>query len=107
MEGGLKFSEDLNLANYFLYDRLKEKREEHPAILFGEYSYTYKDIAKATDGLRRYFQEVGLRREERVLILLPDVPPFAWSLMATYADCLLYTSPSPRDATLSRMPSSA
>ena len=25
----------------------------------------------------------------------------------TYKDCLLYTSPSPRDATLSRMPSSA
>ena len=24
-----------------------------------------------------------------------------------YNDCLLYTSPSPRDATLSRMPSSA
>ena len=24
-----------------------------------------------------------------------------------YEDCLLYTSPSPRDATLSRMPSSA
>ena len=24
-----------------------------------------------------------------------------------YVDCLLYTSPSPRDATLSRMPSSA
>ena len=24
-----------------------------------------------------------------------------------YPDCLLYTSPSPRDATLSRMPSSA
>ena len=26
---------------------------------------------------------------------------------AQYGDCLLYTSPSPRDATLSRMPSSA
>ena len=26
---------------------------------------------------------------------------------ADYCDCLLYTSPSPRDATLSRMPSSA
>ena len=25
----------------------------------------------------------------------------------TFRDCLLYTSPSPRDATLSRMPSSA
>ena len=27
--------------------------------------------------------------------------------LAQYLDCLLYTSPSPRDATLSRMPSSA
>ena len=27
--------------------------------------------------------------------------------MGRYNDCLLYTSPSPRDATLSRMPSSA
>ena len=82
----MKFDEDLNCADYFLYDRLSEGREDHPAILFGDYSYTYKDIAKATDGLRRYFQEVGLRREERVLIILPDVPPFAWSLMATYAE---------------------
>ena len=30
-----------------------------------------------------------------------------WMDDATYRDCLLYTSPSPRDATLSRMPSSA
>ena len=29
------------------------------------------------------------------------------ALHGTYGDCLLYTSPSPRDATLSRMPSSA
>ena len=28
-------------------------------------------------------------------------------LEKTFEDCLLYTSPSPRDATLSRMPSSA
>ena len=27
--------------------------------------------------------------------------------LEVYCDCLLYTSPSPRDATLSRMPSSA
>ena len=28
-------------------------------------------------------------------------------IVITLKDCLLYTSPSPRDATLSRMPSSA
>ena len=35
--------------------------------------------------------------------------PTAWSgiIPALIAGCLLYTSPSPRDATLSRMPSSA
>ena len=30
-----------------------------------------------------------------------------WNIMTQYNNCLLYTSPSPRDATLSRMPSSA
>ena len=34
--------------------------------------------------------------------------PFqAAKVSGEYDDCLLYTSPSPRDATLSRMPSSA
>ena len=32
---------------------------------------------------------------------------FPQSLYQRYGSCLLYTSPSPRDATLSRMPSSA
>ena len=30
-----------------------------------------------------------------------------WDFLASTYACLLYTSPSPRDATLSRMPSSA
>ena len=33
--------------------------------------------------------------------------PTGAAIVATLATCLLYTSPSPRDATLSRMPSSA
>ena len=36
-----------------------------------------------------------------------DVPPFATALATMRANCLLYTSPSPRDRTRSRMPSSA
>ena len=41
--------------------------------------------------------------KERNLDTLPL--PFGWFMVAY--SCLLYTSPSPRDATLSRMPSSA
>ena len=40
---------------------------------------------------------------------LEDILPLAkdYELIVLYTSCLLYTSPSPRDATLSRMPSSA
>ena len=44
-----------------------------------------------------------------ILGLLVAIPSLAKSKFLTYLNigCLLYTSPSPRDATLSRMPSSA
>ena len=42
-------------------------------------------------------------REDREAFLLADSLGYA----EAYCGCLLYTSPSPRDATLSRMPSSA
>ena len=38
--------------------------------------------------------------------LVEEAPPFE-AILEQYKVCLLYTSPSPRDATLSRMPSSA
>lgn len=80
------FPDDLNLADYFLYQRLASGDGDRKAILFGERVYSYNDIAKHTRGLRAYFQALGLRREERVLVVLPDTPPFAWSLMATFAE---------------------
>ena len=36
-----------------------------------------------------------------------DISTISRATRGKYVDCLLYTSPSPRDATLSRMPSSA
>ena len=46
------------------------------------------------------------KRTEKRMPLIKDFVPLA-SLDALVFGCLLYTSPSPRDATLSRMPSSA
>ena len=37
----------------------------------------------------------------------PDVKKFAESIITDHTNCLLYTSPSPRDLSTSRMPSSA
>ena len=39
--------------------------------------------------------------------IIPKAPLDESSKYQRYKSCLLYTSPSPRDATLSRMPSSA
>ena len=51
-----------------------------------------------------------LREDYPVIALPPDFQP-AWSfkkeVVSQYNDCLLYTSPSPRDRQKSRMPSSA
>ena len=45
--------------------------------------------------------------EKEGKVMLSDLNPLLPDLFKKYSDCLLYTSPSPRDATLSRMPSSA
>ena len=39
--------------------------------------------------------------------ITPPILGAAAFIMVEYLDCLLYTSPSPRDRSLSRMPSSA
>ena len=57
--------------------------------------------------------DVNLNTADTINIILTTVDPACMDTMgtgaifATISGCLLYTSPSPRDATLSRMPSSA
>ena len=50
------------------------------------------DLLEGQDGKNEYFEKVKAEIDKNVY---------------AKSDCLLYTSPSPRDATLSRMPSSA
>ena len=73
------FADDLNLANYFLFDRLKEGFGSKKAVLFGERSWTYDEVADKTRRMVDVLAGAGVRRGERVLVILPDVPPFAWT----------------------------
>lgn len=77
------FPEEFNLADYFLFDRLKEGKGTRTAIRFGARAWTYEDVADRTMRLAAALQAAGVRQEERVLVILPDVPPFVWSIMAT------------------------
>jgi len=79
------FPDDFNLADYWLFDRLREGKGDRVALRFGDRSWTYAEVAERARALARFFLDGRLVPEQRVYIVLPDVPPFAWSIFATLA----------------------
>jgi benzoate-CoA ligase family protein len=79
------FPDTFNLADYFLFDRIKEGLAEKIALRFGKRSWTYAQIADKTSRFAAALIDADVRRGERVLIALPDVPPFAWVFYGTIA----------------------
>ena len=63
-----------------------------------------KMIADALDEARAIDEE-SMRKHNRTATIISMILGF--TCLALFLDCLLYTSPSPRDGLLSRMPSSA
>ena len=61
-----------------------------------------KPAPRTRFGAKRFQQRGAFQRRDQTAFVGGDV-----GQGATRERCLLYTSPSPRDATLSRMPSSA
>jgi benzoate-CoA ligase family protein len=68
--------EQLNLAEVFLYRQLARRRNE-PALLHEEGAVTYAELANQVDRATAVFRGLGLQLEQRVLLMLPDVPQFA------------------------------
>jgi len=89
------FPEDFNLADYWLFDRIREGKGDKAAILFGERSYTYADVAERSALLARYLAIHGVSPEDRVYIVLPDLPPFAWAIFGTLACAGVVTMGNP------------
>jgi acyl-coenzyme A synthetase/AMP-(fatty) acid ligase len=79
------FPDAFNLADYFLFDRLREGKGDRIAIRFGNRTWTYAQIAARSRALARWLVAHGLAPEQRVYVVLPDVPPFAWAVFATLA----------------------
>ena len=80
------------------FDYKPAQSKDEAISLLGEYG----DEAKLLAGGHSLLPLMKLRlATPEVLIDISGVSDLS------YIDCLLYTSPSPRDATLSRMPSSA
>ena len=81
------------------------------------YSKDVQLIAEERASLEELFNDANLQESSNDININYDGTPISWVLKIErglidvppdkFKSCLLYTSPSPRDATLSRMPSSA
>ena len=69
--------------------------------------YTAKEYAEAIDFMKRSYESYEEVFEDYHGVLSPSSPGVAPKGLKSTGTCLLYTSPSPRDISGSRMPSSA
>ena len=81
----MTFSEDFQLADYYLFDRIAEGLGGKSAVRYGQRDYTYELVAQRSRAFAALLAKRGIRRGERVLIVLPDMPPFAWAFFGTLA----------------------
>lgn len=89
------FPERFNLANYYLFDRQAEGLAKKVAVRFGDRSWTYGEVMDKTLRFAALLKEKGVRPGERVLIVLPDVPPFAWVFFGVLAAGCVVTMGNP------------
>jgi len=71
--------ERLNAATVFVDVHLAEGRGDKAAILCGERTVTYRDLYEGVNRTGNALRELEVRTEERVAILLPDTPEWAFA----------------------------
>ncbi|MDT5157356.1 MAG: hypothetical protein QOH51_1713 [Acidobacteriota bacterium] len=75
----VEFPERFQMADYFLYHNLEEGREGKTCLYYRDEAYTYADAARMSNRAGNALRELGVRVEDRVLIVLPDGPEFVWT----------------------------
>jgi benzoate-CoA ligase family protein len=83
VDSGIEIPEALNLADAFLEARVREGRGDAIAIRTADGNTTYAQVSRMAHRFAGVLRGLGVDPEQRVIIGLPDVPAFAWSLFGT------------------------
>ncbi len=75
----LELPQRLNAADVFVDSHLARGRGEKPAMVCGDRTVTYADLCQAVNRMGNLLRGLGVRVEERVAILLPDTPEWAFA----------------------------
>ena len=96
---------DIQLAYRSLNNRLAQISGDETRLTEQYYTRTRVNLKRKVDILLE--TALGSRKNDNSIFDVQDYSIEFWNVIPQLNICLLYTSPSPRDATLSRMPSSA
>ncbi len=69
-------SEQLNVASVFVDENIQNGRGENIAIYYGDEILTYQDVLERVNKAGNALKNIGVNREERVMLILPDSPEF-------------------------------
>lgn len=75
----LDFPQQFNVATYFIDRNVQEGRGSKVAVECGEQQVSYAQLLQNVNRTGNALRELGVRAEERVLILLPDIPEFLYA----------------------------
>ncbi len=73
------FPERFNMAWYFLDRNLEEGRGDKVCLYYEDDRYTYREVWNKANRFAAALKRLGLRQEDRVLLVLPDRPEFAFA----------------------------
>lgn len=79
MKPVLDLPHQFNVATHFIDRNVEEGRGNKIAIECGEQQVSYGQLLEHVNRLGNALRDMGVRPEERVLILLPDIPEFLYS----------------------------
>ena len=68
-----------NVAAYFLNNNLEEGNSQKVALFHRDNTYTYDQLRRFVQRTARSFLTLGLERENRIAILLPDTPELVFA----------------------------
>ena len=71
--------DEFNVATYFIDRNVLEGRGEKTAIECGDESVSYRQLLERTNRAGNALRDLGVRLEERVVLLLLDTPEFLYS----------------------------
>ena len=81
--GNFSITERLNVADWFLTARIDEGLGSKTSIITDASSFSYAEVNRLSNRYGNHLRTLGVRREERVIIALPDGIDFVAALFGT------------------------